>query len=118
MKIMIVDDNQQIRQIIRAVIQPFHPHVFECENGAEAIQLYEKERPDCVLMDIEMQPMDGIAAATFLKQVHPEARIIFVTQHDSNLLRRAAGNCGADGYVLKENLTELNETLRRLFPVQ
>jgi DNA-binding NarL/FixJ family response regulator len=88
-------------------MKPHGHELVESHNGTEAIRHYAIHRPDCVLMDIEMQGMDGISAARAIRKDHPEARIIMVTMHDDPRSRSAAHEAGAEGYVLKEDLTEL-----------
>ena len=72
--------------------------------------LYCVHRPDVVLMDIAMRG-DGIMATRRIKEVHPEARIVIVANHDEPDLREAATHAGASGYVLKTNLLELRTWL-------
>jgi len=67
-----------------------------------------------VLMDIEMNGLDGITATRRIKAAHPAAKIIIVTNYDDPALREAARNAGACGYVLKENLFEVSSLLKTL----
>ncbi len=62
LKVLIVDDNQQARRMIKHYLHELADVVAECEDGADALDCYEKNRPDWVLMDWEMKRMDGIAA--------------------------------------------------------
>lgn len=114
MKILIVEDNRNMREMIKEIL--FEPSLefFECDNGAEAVALFEREHPDCVFMDVEMSPVDGIAATRMIKKTHPEARIIIVTQHTDRLTRIAATDAGADGFVPKDNLLEAKNIIVRL----
>lgn len=107
MKLLIVDDNSETRKLIRNIMKPHGHAIVESENGYDAVELYAVHKPDYVLMDIEMEGMDGIKATEAIKAEYPEARIIIVTMFDDARLRTAAAHAGADGYVLKENLTEL-----------
>ncbi len=107
MKILIVDDSKKIRDMIKSILINSVEEILECENGADAIRIYEQQHPDCVLMDIEMQPVDGIKATGLIKSTDPDARIIIVTQHDSQEFREKAQEAGADSFLSKENLTGL-----------
>jgi CheY-like chemotaxis protein len=107
MKLLIVDDNSNTRKLIRSIMKPHGYDILESQNGSDAVRLYAASKPDCVLMDIEMEGMDGIATTRTIKHEYPEARIIMVTMHDDPRQRLAAREAGAAGYVLKENLTEL-----------
>jgi two-component system response regulator DegU len=69
--------------------------------------MYEKEAPDWVLMDVAMEPVNGLIATESITRLHPEAKIIIVTQFDDPEYREAAINAGASAYVLKENLLEI-----------
>ncbi|MCM3871437.1 MAG: response regulator, partial [Pyrinomonadaceae bacterium] len=62
MKLLIVEDNEQMRRTIKSFMDDIAEAVFECADGADALAAYELRRPDWVLMDIEMKRMDGISA--------------------------------------------------------
>lgn len=114
MKLLIVDDNSDTRKLIRSIMTVHGHDVVESHSGIDALKSYAANKPDCVLMDIEMEGMDGLAATRNIVQSNPEARIIIVTMHDSQRLRVAARKAGARGYVVKENLTELPGMLAQL----
>ena len=104
-KFLIVDDHAAFRQTLRAFLPD--STVVECADGREVLALYAAERPDWVLMDIQMPGMDGLTATRRLKERFPEARIIIVTNHAGEEFRAAAREAGADGFVHKEHLEEL-----------
>ncbi len=108
MKILIADDSSAMRAIITELL-PETDEKIECSDGRTAIAAFAAHRPDWVLMDIEMRPVDGLAAARTIKATWPDARIVFVTAHKEERLRREAISLGASGYVLKDNLEEIND---------
>jgi CheY-like chemotaxis protein len=108
MKIMIVDDNRKIRDVIKSVLLEYQAEIFECEDAKSAIENYDCFRPDWVLMDIELDGMDGIAAAKEISKNDSKAKIIIVTNYDEPQFRSAARSAGAVAFVNKENLHELN----------
>ena len=105
-KFLIVDDHAAFRQTLRAFLPD--STVLECVDAREVLALYAAERPDWVLMDIQMPGLDGLTATRRLKERFPEARIIMVTNHDGEEFRATAREAGADGFVHKENLEELS----------
>ncbi len=115
-KILIADDDERMRQVLRQVVAGLAQAVCEARDGGEAVNLYAAERPDYVLMDLRMKPVDGLRATAQIKARFPEARIIIVSQYDEAELRRAAREAGASGYLLKEDLAELPALLRALTP--
>src|SRR5207249_2037467 len=104
MCLMIVDDNPEMRRLMRRTLASVASEIVECEDGIEAFEAYARWRPDWVLMDIELERGDGITATRQIKAAFPEARVIIVTSHGDEPLRAAASEAGACGYVLKENL--------------
>ena len=66
MSLLIVEDNSQMRSLIKSVVQEYADEVFECADGSEVFAAYREHRPDWVFMDIEMEQMDGIAASRLL----------------------------------------------------
>jgi CheY-like chemotaxis protein len=105
--ILIADDDARMRQIIRQVIDGLASEVYEAADGAEAIELCFARRPDWVLMDLRMSPVDGFRALLEIKAGLPETHVIIVSQYDDAGLRVKALRAGANSYVLKENLCEL-----------
>lgn len=100
--------------MIRRTIAGFADEICECGNGGEAIRLYAEQLPDCVLMDIELGVMNGIAATRQIIENHPTAKVVMVTNYDDPEMREAAARAGACGYVLKENLLELRGRLEAI----
>ena len=113
-KVMIVDDRQSFRELLKSFLKPWATEVVECSNGLEAVSRYGEATPDCVLMDIKMPEMDGLTATKRIKAAFPEARILVLTQYDEPDMRAAAREAGACGYLLKENLADLGSALARL----
>jgi CheY-like chemotaxis protein len=114
-KVMIVDDRQSFRELLKSFLKPLATEVVECSNGLEAVDRYGEAPPDCVLMDIKMPVMDGLTATKQIKAAFPEARILMLTQYDEPDLRAAAQEAGACGYLVKENLADLSATLAKLW---
>ena|SRR5688572_32930223 len=111
MKILIVEDSLSVRQLLKSMVASVAVEITECGDGGEALALYRREKPDFVLMDIDLVKMDGITATRKIKAGDPNARIIMVTNYDESDLREAAQKAGACGYVLKENLLEVLDLL-------
>jgi CheY-like chemotaxis protein len=114
MKLLIVEDNSGVRRLIRRVVASVADEIRECADGAEALALCAAERPDFVLMDIQMKTMDGITATRHITAADPSARVIMVTDYDQPDLREAARQAGACGYVVKNNLLEIVRSLETL----
>jgi CheY-like chemotaxis protein len=115
MKLLIVEDNPQMRQMIRAVVTDLAESVAECGDGEEAVAAYAAQqfnRDDRVLMDLQMPRVGGLEATRRIRATFPDAQIIIVTQYDDPHWRAAATQAGAAGYVLKENLLDLRRLLQ------
>ena len=116
MKLLIVEDNDRMRSLIRRTVADLAETIHECSDGAEALAAYNTNRPDCVLMDIKMGKMDGITATRNIRAAYPDARVIIVTDYDDDKLRHTALRAGACNYLVKENLLAIREVLNELFP--
>ncbi len=114
MRLMLVDDHAAFREVVKTVLKKPGMEFLECETGQEAVAAFPRFNPDFVLMDIAMKGLDGLQAAARIKNSFPGARILMLTQYDDADLREAALKAGACGYVLKEDLAELEPLLRQL----
>jgi CheY-like chemotaxis protein len=113
MKLLIVDDNEAMRLLIKTVIADLADAIIECSDGSEALANYQEHLPDWVVMDLKMRELDGISAARQITAAFPAARIMIVTDYDDARLRKAARSAGASGYVIKEDLRVLREILTK-----
>ncbi len=99
--VMIVDDETAMREILKIMLKDYK--VIEASNGREAVEIYRKERPDVVLMDIMMPVMSGIDAVKEIKKINPNAKIIAITAYASSKGEKAM-EAGVD-MILKKPFT-------------
>lgn len=111
MNILIVEDNEALRRLIRNHICAPPHRCYECPDGREALAAYARHRPDWVLLDGEMKTADGIAVAGEIYAAFPEAKIVILTNYDDEDLRQAARAAGACRCVLKDNLLAIRELI-------
>jgi CheY-like chemotaxis protein len=116
MKILIADDDARMRQMVKQTVASLATEFYEAADGGEAIAICAAQRPDWVLMDLRMKPMDGLRATAEIKARFPETRVVIVSQYDEAELRVEAARVGACAYVLKENLQELPGILTGVTP--
>lgn len=105
--VLLVEDNPSMRALIRSLVEGVSSAVYECADGESALELYGRVHPGCVLMDVKMAGMDGIAATRALLKSDPHARVIIVTEQQGERYRRAAAAAGAAGFVRKDQLLDL-----------
>ena len=111
-RLMIVDDNERMRKIIVQMVMQKEDEILECCCGKEAVERYSGFNPDWILMDIQMDEMNGFKAAEKILQQNRETNIAFVTNHDNELYRKTAKEIGVKHYFLKRNLFIISETLK------
>ena len=107
MTVLIVDDNNGIRRLLRRALLDSASAIWECSDGIDALAIYEDHRPDVVLMDIRMPQMDGLTATRQIREFDPTARIVVVTDYDDDDIRTAALEAGACAYALKQELSDI-----------
>ena len=115
MKLLIVEDNPQMRRMVRAVVADLAEAIAECSDCDEAVAAYAAQqfsRDDRALMDLQMPRVGGLDATRRVRAAFPDAQIVVVTQYDKPHWRAAATQAGAVGYALKENLLDLRRLLQ------
>lgn len=112
MKLMIVEDNSKMRDLLKTLFKKNFDEIVECEDGKDASSVYKRSKPDWVFMDLKLNEVDGIIATTEIRQSFPDAKILIVTDFGDEHLRQKANAAGAIGYVLKENLQEIFRIIR------
>jgi two-component system response regulator DegU len=111
MKLLIVDDNEGIRRLLRRTLAEMASSVWECKDGSDALAAYEEHRPDIVLMDIRMPLMDGLTATRQIRKYDPSARIIVVTEYEGDDMRAAALEAGALECIQKCEISSLPDVI-------
>ena len=118
-RILVVEDQEDNRRIIRDLLMSVGYELIEALDGAEGVRLAESERPDLILMDIQLPVLDGHEATRRIKQ-NPELRhipIIVVTSYALSGDDQKAVAAGSDGYVAKPfSPRQLLATIRKFFP--
>ena len=118
MKILITDDHSVVRQgyasVLPTVIQPCE--IIEAASGEESEAMYFAEKPDLVIMDINLPGISGIEAATRILDKDRDAKILFFSMYDEALMVKQALDAGAMGYITKsgspKTLIEAVEKIR------
>lgn len=104
MKLLIVDDNEPTRKIIRTICASLGAEILEAGDGNAAVRVCCEQHPDCILMDIKMRPVNGLTAARTIHQCWTEVCIIIVSNCDDPETRAAAREAGASGFISKDHL--------------
>jgi two-component system KDP operon response regulator KdpE len=118
--ILVVDDEPQIRRVLRSTLSSQGYVITDVKSGEEALESFRKERPDLVLLDVNMPGMGGIETCREIRRIS-DAPIIMLTVRSAERDKVSALDAGADDYVVKpfgieELLARIRAALRRYAP--
>ena len=106
-KILLVDDEAHIRKYVSLILKQLGtPAINEAGNGHDALAAYAAEKPDLVLMDVNMPHMDGMETLRKLKQVDPGCVVIMLTSLANRETVERALESGAAHYIRKDTSKE------------
>jgi two-component system phosphate regulon response regulator OmpR len=119
-RLLVVDDDPSVRQLLRDYLQGHGFAVAEAINGTQMREAIARERPDAVLLDVRMPGEDGLALARWLRE-HHDVGVIMVTASGDVVDRVVGLEVGADDYIakpfdLRELLARIKSVLRRVQP--
>ena len=102
-KILVVDDDPDIIEIISYNLKKENYKVFSCYNGTDSIKIAEKEKPDLIILDVMMPGMDGIQVCEKLRSKNEfnNTIIMFLSARGEDFTQIAAFDAGADDYITK-----------------
>ena len=103
-RVLLVDDHALLRTGVANIInqEPDLRVVAEAGNGVEAIEAYERHRPDVTLLDLRMPEMEGVEVVRRIRERDAHARVIILTTYDTDDEISSALKAGAKAYVLKD----------------
>ena len=114
-KILLVDDEKDIRDVLYLPLTDMGYEVFMAEDGNEALSVFEEAQPTIVLTDIKMPGMDGIELLQQIKRENPETEVVMITGHgDMDLAIESLKNEAADFITKPINVNALEIALQRV----
>ena len=104
-RLLVADDHPLTREGLAMILdnQPDMAVVAQANNGAEAVELYRRERPDVALLDLQMPVMNGVAAIEAVVGEFRGARVVVLTTYDGDEDIYRAMHAGAKAYLLKDS---------------
>jgi len=112
-KIMVVDDEEAIRVLYEEEFEEEGYEVISCINGDEALEMFDKEKPDLVILDIAMPGISGLEILSKIKEKSPKTPVIMSTAYSH--YKDDFYTYVADAYIVKSpDLTELKNKVREL----
>ncbi|MGD8342023.1 MAG: hybrid sensor histidine kinase/response regulator [Desulfobacterales bacterium] len=113
-KILLVDDEKDIREILSLALVDMGYRVLEAQNGVEALRIFKETRPALVLTDIKMPGMDGIELLQKIKRENPETEVVMITGHGDMDLAIKSLKFEATDFITKPiNVDALEISLQR-----
>ena len=112
-KVLVVDDEQEVVDFLCNFLNRFKIQSIKANDGLTALDLYEKNKPDLVFLDIKMPQMDGLTLLKELKKKDKDAQAIMITGREDKESQDSAKKMGAIDYVVKPlDLEELHKKIQ------
>ena len=114
--VLVVDDNDLMRTLLRGILRAEEFDVAgEARNGAVAVDMCERLKPDIVCLDVMMPEMDGLEALHAIKAAQPEVSVVMITANASPENVQEALQNGAAGFIVKPfNAARVLDTLNKV----
>jgi two-component system, NarL family, invasion response regulator UvrY len=106
--LLIVDDHEIVRAGIKRLVEntPNLNIVADLGSGEEAYQFLQKNTVDLIIMDVSMPGKGGIETTNQIKKRYPKIKILMLSMHDNAMIIEKAMKAGANGYILKNDLSD------------
>ncbi len=117
MRVVVIDDDKLVCISLKTILEADEDItvVGIGYDGNEAIELYNKHKPDIMLMDIRMSNMSGLEAGEVILEGDKEAKILFLTTFSDDEYIIKALNMGAKGYIIKQNFESIVPSLKAVY---
>lgn len=120
MRVVLIDDDQLVCISLKMILEAGDGIEVAAvgNDGSQALSLYQKYKPDVLLMDIRMQGMNGTEALAELLRIFPEAKVLFLTTFVDDEYIVKALELGAKGYIIKQNFEHIIPALEAVYSGQ
>jgi len=114
-KVLVIDDEEGIRSLLDTLLRRKGYDVVLAESGRKGLELFRRERPDVVVLDLKMPGMDGLAVLQQVRSLNPTLPVIILTGAGTPETEQQVRAMGVTEYVEKEfSLHLLGDSLKRL----
>jgi len=119
LRLLIVEDNHLFRQTVRESLQVSFPEIVidEAANGVEALKKVDAFAPDLILMDMRLPGESGLGLTKKIKATYPDIIIFILTNYDTRECREAASRYGADRYIAKDSVKQVEDLIKSYFKI-
>jgi CheY-like chemotaxis protein len=114
-KVLVIDDEANVRTLTEMLLKHLGHEVLLADSGPKGLELFRRERPDVIVLDLKMPVMDGVEVLTQIRSVDLKQSVIVVTGDTRPATEREVRALGVSGFIVKGSaLDSLGDTLKRL----
>jgi CheY-like chemotaxis protein len=114
-KVLVIDDEPNVRTLLDMLLRPKGYDVMLADNGSTGLQLYRQEHPDIILLDLQMPTLDGVTVLKKIRSVDPEQPVIVLTGDTSPETEQQVRALGVSEFIVKgSSLHAVEDTVKRL----
>lgn len=115
LKVLYVEDETDLRNSIRMILEMYYESVLSCTNGMEGLEIFNREHPDVIVSDIMMPVLDGLEMTRKIREISPDTPVVLTTAFTETAYLLKAIELGISAYVKKPlDCEELVATINRL----
>jgi len=112
-KVLVVDDEVEVADFLCNFLKRFKIPIEKATSGEEALKVFDKTKPDWVLLDIRMPDLDGFEVLKRLKAKDSRVKVMMITGSEDKVSQEKANNLGAVDYIVKPlDLEELHNKIQ------
>lgn len=114
--LLLIEDEQELSESMKELLEDEAKQIFIANNGAEALNIIEENKIDCIVSDIKMPVMDGLKFMKIARERGYDMPIIFFTGHGTEQLKKEVRELGATDLLMKPNFLMLELSIRKHMP--
>lgn len=109
---LIADANDRMRLLLRSTLSDLEAEILEARTSESALECVRTHRPEWVMLEFNLRPLNGLVVAQTIRGEFPTAKIVMVTNCDDPEVKARAQAIGVLSYILKDDLLEVRKLIR------